>query len=138
MAHLDGTVDSYFERSQAEDVVSRVNGVLDVKNHLDVSDSYAPYPYSPYLGDFWSPYGFETYGYDPGRTQMSDSVIKEEIQDELWWSPFVDRDDVHVTVEDGVATLTGFVDSRSEYHAATENAYEGGAIWVDNDLVIAN
>jgi len=41
-----------------------------------------------------------------------------------------------VTIEDGVATLTGTVDSWSEYDAATENAYEGGATWVDNDLMI--
>jgi osmotically-inducible protein OsmY len=44
----------------------------------------------------------------------------------LWWSPFVDSDDVNVTVDDGVVTLTGAVDSWSEYNAAANNAYEGG------------
>ena len=46
----------------------------------------------------------------------------------------MDGDDIVVTVEDGKATLTGNVDSWSEYSAATENAYEGGATWVDNEL----
>jgi len=41
-----------------------------------------------------------------------------------------------VTVEDGAAILTGTVDSYSEWQAATDNAYEGGAAWVDNDLNI--
>ena len=33
-------------------------------------------------------------------------------------------------------TLTGTVDSWGEYSAATDNAYEGGAVHVDNDLVV--
>jgi len=41
-----------------------------------------------------------------------------------------------VKVENGVATLTGTVDSWSEYRAATENAYEGGASSVKNELKI--
>jgi hypothetical protein len=42
-----------------------------------------------------------------------------------------------VNVTDGVARLEGTVDSWSERAAATENAYEGGAVWVDNDLRVA-
>ena len=67
---------------------------------------------------------------------MSDAEIKEEINDELFWSPFVDADDVTVTVDQGTATLSGVVDSRSEYLSAEENAYEGGAVFVDNDLIV--
>jgi osmotically-inducible protein OsmY len=37
-------------------------------------------------------------------------------------------------VTDGVATLTGTVDSWAERRAATDNAYEGGAVWVENEL----
>jgi osmotically-inducible protein OsmY len=54
----------------------------------------------------------------------------------MWWSPFVDADDVTIRVSDGVATLTGEVDSWSELRAATENAFEGGARWVRNDLEV--
>jgi hypothetical protein len=39
-------------------------------------------------------------------------------------------------VDDGVATLTGTVDSWSEYDAAVNNAYEGGAVYVDNELLV--
>jgi len=35
-----------------------------------------------------------------------------------------------------VAELTGTVDSWSERDAATDNAYEGGAVSVDNDLEV--
>jgi osmotically-inducible protein OsmY len=46
----------------------------------------------------------------------------------------VDRDEVTVTVDDGVAELTGTVETWNERRAAEENAYEGGAVTVDNDL----
>jgi len=32
--------------------------------------------------------------------------------------------------------LTGEVDDWAEREAATQNAYEGGATWVDNDLEV--
>jgi len=48
----------------------------------------------------------------------------------------VDGSDIKVTVDNGEAELSGTVESLSEYNAATENAYEGGAVWVDNDIII--
>ena len=45
-------------------------------------------------------------------------------------------DNLLLDTTDGVATLTGAVDSWNERAAATENAYEGGATWVDNELVV--
>jgi osmotically-inducible protein OsmY len=48
----------------------------------------------------------------------------------------VDSDDVTVTVRDGKAILTGAVQSWSEFEAAEENAFEGGAVWVYNDLLV--
>jgi osmotically-inducible protein OsmY len=44
---------------------------------------------------------------------------------------------VTVEVVDGTAHLMGKVGSRSEYDAAVHNAYEAGAVAVDNDLIIA-
>ena len=41
-----------------------------------------------------------------------------------------------VSVQDGVATLTGIVDSWSELRAATENAFEGGAVRVENKMLV--
>ncbi len=106
---LYGSVDSYAEKWRAEDVASRVKGVLAVKNHLTVHDSW---------------------------TWARDWEIKADIEDELWWSPFVDEDQVRVSVNDGTATLTGIVDSRLEKRMATENAFEGGAKSVRNYLAV--
>ncbi|MFZ0482293.1 MAG: BON domain-containing protein [Desulfobacterales bacterium] len=49
---------------------------------------------------------------------------------------FIKSDEITVSVKNGVATLTGKVNSSSEYYSATKNAYEGGATFVNNDLVI--
>lgn len=133
-AHLYGTVDSYFEKSQADDVASRVNGVVDVKNYLD-ADYNGPYFYDPYIDDGYVG-DVEVYNYDRRAPTKTDAEIKEAIESEVWWSPFVNSDNVAVVVEDGVATLTGIVGSWAEHRAATENAYEGGATLVDNDLVV--
>jgi osmotically-inducible protein OsmY len=41
-----------------------------------------------------------------------------------------------VAVDNGVAVLTGTVDTWSERQAAAENARQGGAIMVDNNLKV--
>lgn len=132
---LYGTVDSYFEKGEAEDVASRVNGVVAVRNHLNVSSARDWLAYNPYVYD-WNMYGWHRYGFTPRYTTKSDTEIKDDIESELWWSPFVDSDEVHVDVDDGVATLTGTVDTWAERQAATDNAYEGGATRVDNELAV--
>ena len=130
---LNGTVDSYLEKSHAEDVAYRLNGVVSVKNNLDVN-----YPTITYHNLRWDPY----YTYNPYYSDWtriafrSDTEIKDEIEDELFWSPFVDADEVQVTVDSGTATLTGTVDDWNEYFAAAENAREGGAVSVVNRLKV--
>jgi osmotically-inducible protein OsmY len=109
VARLSGKVDSAFEKSLADDVVSRVKGVTMVMNNLTVNHSWTP---------------------------REDWVIRKDIESELWWSPFVDADDVSVTVSDGVATLVGVVDTLRDRRVATENAYEGGARHVRNELKV--
>lgn len=134
---LNGEVDSYFEKFHADDVASRVPGVISVRNNIDVEYDDPMTVYDPYVDSFYYPYGYGWYEDRTQRTTLrSDAAIKEDIEDELFWSPFVDADDVFVTVEDGVASLTGTVDSWAEERAAIENAYEGGATIVDNDLVV--
>jgi osmotically-inducible protein OsmY len=136
VAHLYGTVDTYFDKAQADDAASRVNGVEDVRNHLVVTNpttvAYDPYVYT------WYPYTYYWYHPMVTATSETDAEIKDDIQDELWWSPFVDSDDINVKVKDGKATLTGTVDSYSELDAARENAYEGGAINVVCDLTVGS
>ena len=106
---LHGTVDSAFQKKQAEEAVSTVKGVVTVKNNLHVEESWT-----------WKP----------------DPLIKTDILNELWWSPYVDVDDVTVSVNQGVATLTGTVDSYFEREIAIENAREGGAKSVVSHITI--
>lgn len=135
-AHLYGSVDSYLEKNRADELASRVRGVLDIENHLTV-DYQPPYIFDPYVDEDYVE-SDELIEYDRRAPYQSDVQVKDAIEDELWWSPFVDADEVHVMVDDGIATLTGTVDSWSERRAATENAYEGGATLVDNDLAVEN
>jgi osmotically-inducible protein OsmY len=135
--YLNGDVDTYFEKARADDVVARIPGVLSVHNYLDVERANEPLVYDPYL----DPYTFyDAPWYDDSamrsRTFKPDWSIEEDIRSQLAWSPFVDADQVAVDVDDGVATLTGIVDSWLEYGAAMGNAYQGGAVWVDNDLTV--
>lgn len=132
---LSGYVDSYFEKAQAEDAAMRVNGVVDVSNALVISAINRPVVHNPYVYD-WYIYDYDWYDFAPSYTAKSDTAIADAINNELWWSPFVDADEVTVEVEDGVASLTGTVDSWAEYHAAAENSLEGGAIAVDNNLIV--
>jgi osmotically-inducible protein OsmY len=136
VAHLYGSVDSYFEKGRADDVASRTKGVVTVRNNLTVSDGGKPLTYEPYVEEDMYPYNYDWYDYEPSPTYTRDSEIETDIEDELWWSPFVDKDQVTVSVENGVAHLTGEVDTWRERDAATQNAYEGGATWVDNDLTV--
>lgn len=131
-AYLYGKVDTAFERAQAEDAAGAINGVAGVVNYLAVEDD-GLITYDPYV-DPWPIQSYEWYTYRPRATLLSDAEIRGDIQDELWWSPFVDQDQVDVSVLRGVATLTGRVDSWAERASATENAYEGGATWVINQL----
>ncbi|MFP4053475.1 MAG: BON domain-containing protein [Phycisphaerae bacterium] len=132
-AYLYGTVDTFFEKGQAYQAAAAADGVAAVRSNLDVEYTDRPLAYDPYVYDYY-PYDYDWYDYEPFHTFRSDSAIKEEISDELWWSPFVDSDQVKVSVDNGVATLTGKVDSWSELEAARQNAYEGGATWVINKL----
>ena len=132
IVYLTGRVDTYFEKSQAENAASRVEGVIEVENNITV-DEVAPPTYDPYVDEYdYGPYEYGPRGY-PAKT---DQQIEEDVRDEMFWSPFVDGDDIKVSVEDGVTTLEGEVTSWSEYRSAVENAYEGGSIWVRNKLEI--
>jgi len=109
LVYLGGEVESEFAKERAESVASGVAGVIAVDNNLQVER-------------------FEQ--------AKADAAIEEDIRDELFWSPFVDSDDVAVQVSNGVATLRGDVEDWSEYQSAEENAYEGGAVSVTNLLEI--
>jgi len=111
MVDLSGEVDSWYIKNQAEDAAAGVPGVVAVDNHLDVDYEY---------------------------TAKTDTEIEDDIQSQLWWSPFVDSDDISVEVESGVATLMGTVEDWDELQAAKKNARDGGATSVISKLDIEN
>ncbi len=134
IATLSGVVDSYLEKQEAEWVASGVPGVIEVNNVITVN-----FPYSYYWWDHY-PY-YEAFIGPPVKTDPTpdyptDLQLIEKIEKELFWSPYVDLDQVEVTVENGHATLEGTVDSMREYLEASRNALEGGAISVTNNLDI--
>ncbi len=132
--YLSGVVDSYFEKQQADDIAASIYGVEEVHNNLDVEYKGA-LVFNPYVY-VYDPFGYTWYDYEPVTTFETDLVIAEEIDDEMWWSPYVDADEVQVTVVDGMATLGGTVDTLFERANAVEEAYEGGAVWVKNEIKV--
>ena len=110
-AYLTGEVDSWYMKEQAEEATAGVRGVVDIQNNLDVDYEF---------------------------TAKTDQEIKEDIDSQLWWSPFVDSDDITVEVHAGVATLMGSVEDWDELQAAKENARQGGATSVISKLTIEN
>jgi len=105
--HLSGDVMTLFEKKLAERVAEGVKGVTNVINNIRYADSW---------------------------TWKSDQEIRQDVKNELFWSPYVEEDQVSVTVFNGVVTLTGNVETLSERKAAEDNAYEGGAKNVINNL----
>lgn len=133
-AHLDGRVDTVFKKASAEDVAARVAGVIHVQNDIEIGTPQ-PMVYNPYV-DEWEIYNSPWYAVDRITPRKRDHEIRADINDELFWSPFVDADDVKVQVDAGIVTLKGQVESWREFDAATENALEGGAVRVVNKLEV--
>jgi len=139
-AKLYGNVDNYFEKAHAESIAAGIMGVREVKNQLEVVNVEDEIVYDPYTWQseaypwYYYPYYPAGGGEEAGKT---DEQILEDVKSELFWSPFVDKDDIDVTVEDGVVAFHGVVDSVKEKESATGNAFEGGARAVDNDLIVA-
>ena len=125
-ATLEGQVENDYESNKAEDIVANIEGIVEVNNKLEVEVPGNIYYYHPftYADVYPSPYTRTESYY---RTSLTDSQILDNINSELWWSPFVNADQVNVEVENGVALLTGTVDSWRERASAVENAREGGA-----------
>jgi BON domain len=94
----------------------------------------SPYVYSAYLDPF-TPY-VATWYVLSAQPLGTDSDITNRIKDGFLWSPFVHSGDIHVSVVNGKATLTGTVRSYRERQAASDNALDAGAVVVDNELKV--
>lgn len=135
-ATIDGRVDTNYERAHAETLAREVVGVTDVINSVEVRDEQSSLVYDPYVYD-WYVWDYRWYSPDDAYSDYStDAAVREAIEDELFWSPFVDEDDITVSVEDGVATLVGTVDSQFEKNTAVANALEGGARYARNRIIV--
>jgi osmotically-inducible protein OsmY len=136
VAYLSGGVDSNFQKAEAQDVASRIKGVAEIRNHLkvepDFSIVYYDWPYYSYYYD-QPPYFVSEIGPQPN---LSDEQIKKNIEDAFFWSPFVHSDDITVTVDGGVATLTGTVGTWIGYGEADNDAHKSGASVVLNRLKV--
>jgi osmotically-inducible protein OsmY len=131
---LKGNVNTHFERAQAEDVAAQLRGVRQVRNEMEVKQQEKSYVFDSYL----EPYApvVSIWRYVPRTTAKADREIEQEIVEELTWSPFVDAEQVKVRVSGGIATLSGNVETVAELRAAAENAFEGGALKVENQLKV--
>lgn len=140
-AYLSGAVDSTFAKAEVQNVASRIQGVLLVRNHLKVEPefalSYFDWPYDSYYD--WPAYNeppyfvSETFWPQP---YLSDEQIKKNIEDHFFWSPFVHRADIKVTVHGGVATLTGTVGTWIGWGEANKDAHRSGATAVLNQVKV--
>jgi osmotically-inducible protein OsmY len=134
---LRGDVDSEYEARRASRLTAGIMGVSTVKNELTVNGQPSKEHAASWLPHHYHPFAW-LFGSKPERAKPSDDTrILKDIENQLYWSPFVDRDQVHVKVENGVATLSGMVDTWGEHGAAIENAYEGGAKEVRDELKVA-
>lgn len=126
-AYLTGFVASRYEKKRATDLTAKVPGVVDVTNNIQVDFDLDPMRRRSFYNYHW---------YGTSNELKTDAEIKEDVAQQLFWSPFVDREEVTVDVKDGIVTLKGKVDSRQEKESAVENAYEGGALSVVNNIII--
>jgi osmotically-inducible protein OsmY len=109
IVRLDGSVDSYWQRWHAEDLVAKLRGVIEVENHLVVV------PTETYL----------------------DKDIARDIEAALERNVYVDAAKITVKVEEGRVTLTGTVPSYYARGRAYEAAaFTSGVLDVDNNLVV--
>jgi osmotically-inducible protein OsmY len=145
VAYLSGGADDSFQRSEAADVASRTQGVISVRNHLKVEPDYSVYDYDqPYYSDFGWPYYsgfgwpyadgyFKSYG--PVLPE-SDEQITKKIGRAFFWSPFVHSDDIKVTVDSGVVTLTGQVGTWIARNEADRDAHKSGATAIIDKVTV--
>jgi len=131
---LSGVVSSFFEKNRAEKIASFVKGVSSVENELTIEgNNILPYVYD---------YSYQTfYPKDEVTVEFenikSDQEILADTKDQIYWSPFINEEEVQIDVEGGIVTLTGTVQTPRERLYAEKNAYEAGAITVNNDIYVA-
>jgi BON domain len=81
----------------------------------------------------------EHFGKGPRNWKRSDESIREEACEALWYNPLVDASDIEVSVDGGVVSLNGWVQSREEKKEAERCVeYLIGVNDVKNELHMKN
>ncbi|GJL79320.1 MAG: hypothetical protein NPINA01_23090 [Nitrospinaceae bacterium] len=109
--NLHGEVSTLYEKALVEQVVSSVRGVENIDNQLSVLFSWP---------------------------KKNDKKIREDIQNLISWSLFVNGENILVSVENGAADLSGKVFDWKGVHRAVEKGFQGGAKIVKTDLTLDN
>ncbi|MFP4059303.1 MAG: BON domain-containing protein [Bacteroidales bacterium] len=126
---IEGTVNSRFEKRHVSNLISRVKGVTKIENNLNVKmDKTEEGSYSAIRPEGSLPL--------PEAELKSDEEIKNDVMQHLFWSPYVNEEDVNVKVDDGIVTLTGIVETWQEKSMAEKDAYHGGAVSVNNEIEV--
>jgi len=128
IVELSGTAATYFEKWEAGNLAARVHGVRKIENKINVE--YTRRAYDQSFHD-WDPVMFD-FDYQP--RQKSDQELLDDVEYQLSWNPFVNSEDLDITVQDGTVTLEGEVDSWYKANMAIREAYEAGAMYVDSKL----
>lgn len=110
-AHVYGAVDSRYEKNHVTEIIAKIPGVITVANYASVRNDDLP----------WTP--------------ENDSIIRANITDEYLSQFIVDLSDLSISVKDGIATVTGDIESMKELRAIVENAFDGGAKMVVTRLM---
>ncbi|MFW6154775.1 MAG: BON domain-containing protein [Planctomycetota bacterium] len=106
---LAGSVESYWQRTLAEEFVSHLAGVVDVINELAVVPT----------------------------EDVHDKAIADNIEAALERCADLDAEDITVKVADGIVTLSGALPSWSAYRSANEaSAYTTGVKGIINNLAV--
>lgn len=107
---LRGSVDAYWKKHHAEDLVAGIVGVVEVDNELTVVPT----------------------------KDVLDQTISEDIVAELERSTLVDVEDITIRVEKGAVTLSGTVPTWSARQAAYDAAlFTAGVTNIHDNIVVA-
>ena len=121
-----GNVDKYFEKAHAEKAAEKVAGVSEVENNIKIGKKDS----DNVLVDYWKPYPLSF-------TRFPDEEnLKEEVEKQLWWSPYVDEDEINIEIKGDKVILTGQVETYKEKQEATRSAFEAGAPEVENKVKV--
>ncbi len=136
LATLDGQVATFDQRVRAEALAQQIGGVQQVANLIQVKDGTQRSFYDPYIRSRFE-IGDVPQVIVPQSPVADENELRDEVEDNLFWSRAVDEDRIEVTVDGGTAVLRGEVASAAAKRVAVKEAYEAGATTVIDRLEIA-